>query len=146
MRWWGTGRPGGLQSIEWQRAGHDWATEQQEKSFKSETITYGTSCLVLAIPVLSFTIHMSRISDSHSYCWWENEERSFYFIVIFYLSIYFVTPKHFVLGYNLLAMLWQFQMNSEGTQPYMSVCPFSPRSPSHPGWRITLSRVPCATQ
>ena len=28
-RWWGTGRPGVLQSMESQRVGHDWLTEQQ---------------------------------------------------------------------------------------------------------------------
>ena len=28
-RWWGTGRPGVLQSVGFQRVGHDWATEQQ---------------------------------------------------------------------------------------------------------------------
>ena len=28
-RWWGTGRPGMLQSTGSQRVGHDWATEQQ---------------------------------------------------------------------------------------------------------------------
>ena len=27
--WWRTGKPGVLQSMWWQRAGHDWATEQQ---------------------------------------------------------------------------------------------------------------------
>ena len=27
-RWWGTGRPGVLRSIEWQRVRHDWAIEQ----------------------------------------------------------------------------------------------------------------------
>ena len=29
-RWWGTGRPGMLQSMGSQRVGHDWATEQQQ--------------------------------------------------------------------------------------------------------------------
>jgi len=28
-RWWRTGKPGVLQSMGWQRVGHDWATEQQ---------------------------------------------------------------------------------------------------------------------
>ena len=28
-RWWGTGRPGMLQSMGWQRVGHDWQTEQK---------------------------------------------------------------------------------------------------------------------
>ena len=30
-RWWGTGRPGVLQSMGFQRVGHDWATEQQQR-------------------------------------------------------------------------------------------------------------------
>ena len=41
-RWWGTGRPGVLQSMESQRVGHDWATELNWRSpnqseFKSQT-------------------------------------------------------------------------------------------------------------
>ena len=31
-RWWRTGKPGMLQSMGLQRVGHDWATEQQQKS------------------------------------------------------------------------------------------------------------------
>ena len=34
-RWWGTERPGVLQSMGWQRVRHDWTTEQQP--LKSET-------------------------------------------------------------------------------------------------------------
>ena len=34
--WWWTGRPGVLQSKELQRAGHDWATEQQQQKVKVE--------------------------------------------------------------------------------------------------------------
>ena len=30
-RWWGTGRPGMLQSMGLQRAGHEWVTEQQQR-------------------------------------------------------------------------------------------------------------------
>jgi len=30
-KWWGTGRPGMLQSIGLQRVGHDWAIEQQQQ-------------------------------------------------------------------------------------------------------------------
>ena len=30
-RWWGTGRPGGLQSMGSQRVGHGWVTEQQQQ-------------------------------------------------------------------------------------------------------------------
>ena len=45
-----------------------------------------------------------------------------------------------------LTMLWWLQVNSEGTQPYIYMYPFSHKPPSHLGWRITLSRVPCAIQ
>ena len=30
-RWWRTGKPGVLQSMGWQRTGHDWGTEQQHE-------------------------------------------------------------------------------------------------------------------
>ena len=51
---------------------------------------------------------------------------------------------HFVLEHSWLTILWQFQVNSKGTQPY--VCPFSPKPHSHPGCHMTLSRVPCTRQ
>ena len=35
-------------------------------------------------------------------------------------------------------------MNSEGTQLYIYIYPFSPNHPSHPSCQITLSRVLCA--
>ena len=41
--------------------------------------------------------------------------------------------------YTTTTMLWSFQVNSEGTQPYTYVYPFSLKLPSHPGWLITLS-------
>ena len=41
-------------------------------------------------------------------------------------------------------MLWQFQVNSEGTHPYIYMNPFCPKPSSHPGWYITLNWVPCA--
>ena len=44
-----------------------------------------------------------------------------------------------------LTMLWEFQVGSEETQPYI-LNPFSPKLPSHPGCHITWSRVPCAIQ
>ena len=61
-----------------------------------------------------------------------------------FLLIYFWT-FYFVLGSSWLTMLWYFHMNSEGTQPYIYMYPFSP-SPYHPGCHITLWRVPCAVQ
>ena len=46
--------------------------------------------------------------------------------------------------HSLLTMLWQFQVNSRGTQPCIYKYPFSPRCPSHPGCHVTLNRVPWA--
>ena len=54
-------------------------------------------------------------------------------------SILFKT--YFVLEYSHLTMLWQFQVNSKGTQSYTFTYPFSPKFPSHPGCHIILSRV-----
>ena len=67
----------------------------------------------------------------------------FFFFSVCSLSFF---QKHFVLGCCRLTMLWCVWVNSEGTQPYMCVYPFSPKPPSHPGWHIALSRVPCAIQ
>ena len=52
---------------------------------------------------------------------------------------------YFVLEYSWLTMLWCFQVDSKGTQPYIYLYPFSPPNPpSHPGCHVTLRRVPCA--
>ena len=51
---------------------------------------------------------------------------------------------YFMLEYSRLTILWYFQVDSERTQPYISLYPFSPRLPSHWGWHIILSRIPCA--
>ena len=45
-----------------------------------------------------------------------------------------------------LTMLWWYQVDSKGSQPYIHMYPFSPKLPSDPGCHITLSRVPCAIQ
>ena len=58
----------------------------------------------------------------------------------------FILTFYFVLGHSQLTMVKQFQVNCEGTQPYINMYPFSPKLPSHPGCHITLSRVPCAIQ
>ena len=34
----------------------------------------------------------------------------------------------------IMLMLWSFQVDCKGTQPYVYMYPFSPRLPSHPGW------------
>ena len=51
---------------------------------------------------------------------------------------------NFVSGYSQLTTLWLFPVKSKGSQPYVHIHPFSPKPPSHPGWHITLRRVPCA--
>ena len=53
------------------------------------------------------------------------------------VSLSFFWTFYFVLGYSQLTMLWQFQGNSKGTQPYTYV---------YPGCHIPLSWVPCAVQ
>ena len=63
-----------------------------------------------------------------------------------FLFFVFFWTFYFVLGYSRLTMLWQFQVNSEGTQPHIYVRPFSPKRPSQPGCHVTSSRVPCATR
>ena len=45
-----------------------------------------------------------------------------------------------------LTMLWQFQVNSEGTRPHMYIYPFSFKLSSHPSCHITWSRVSCIIQ
>ena len=49
-----------------------------------------------------------------------------------------------MLEYSQLTMVWWFQVDSEGTQPYIHMDPFFPKLPSHPGCHIALSRSPCA--
>ena len=41
-----------------------------------------------------------------------------------------------------LTMLWQIRVDSKETQPYIYKYLFSRKLPSHPGYHITLSRVP----
>ena len=40
------------------------------------------------------------------------------------------------MGYSRLTMLWEFQVASEGIQPYIHMYSFSPKLPSHPGWGV----------
>ena len=51
---------------------------------------------------------------------------------------------HFILEYSQLTMLWQFPVDSKGTQPYTCMFPFSLKLFCHPGCHITLNKVPCA--
>ena len=50
---------------------------------------------------------------------------------------------YFVLEYRQLTMLWWFQVDSKGTQPYIYKHPFSPKLPSKLGCHIILSRLLC---
>ena len=49
------------------------------------------------------------------------------------LQLKFKKRNCFVLGYSQLTMLWQFRVDSEGTQPFIYMYAFSPKLPSHPG-------------
>ena len=51
---------------------------------------------------------------------------------------FFFSTFYFVLGYRRWTMLWYFQMNSGGTQPYIYMYPFSPRPFSHLGCHINI--------
>ena len=52
---------------------------------------------------------------------------------------------YFVLGVELMSNVI-VSVNSEGTQPYIYMYPFSPKLPSYPACDITLSRVLCVIQ
>ena len=60
-------------------------------------------------------------------------------------------PAHNNLLKKLFSLYWSiadcggFRWIAKGTQPYISMYPFSPKLPSHPDCHITLSRVPCNT-
>ena len=63
-------------------------------------------------------------------------------VILCFLRVNFLFwTFYFVVGYSRLAMLWQFQVNSKGTQPYIHMYLFSPQNPSYPGCHILLSRV-----
>ena len=50
----------------------------------------------------------------------------------------FLKTFYFVLGYSRLTMLGQFQVNSEGTQPYTCMSPFLLKLSTHPGCHVTV--------
>ena len=58
-------------------------------------------------------------------------------------SLIFFFTFYLILEYSHLTALWEFQVDSKGTQPYIHMYPFSPKFASHPCCHITLSRVPC---
>ena len=51
---------------------------------------------------------------------------------------------YFLLGGSWWTLLWQIQVASRESQPFTHMHAFSPKLPSLPGCRITVSRVPCA--
>ena len=59
---------------------------------------------------------------------------------------FFFLTFYFILEHSRLTMLWEFHVNSKGTRTYIYMDPFSPKLPSHPGFHIIWSRVPCALQ
>ena len=50
---------------------------------------------------------------------------------------------YFILWFSLLAVLWQFQVDSKRTQSYRYMYPFSPKLPSHRGCDITPNSFLC---
>ena len=61
-------------------------------------------------------------------------------ILFFFFSYSFLKKQPtfvnllFHIEVQLVNSLLQFQVDCKGTQPYIYMCPFSPRLPSHPGW------------
>ena len=53
-RWWRTGRPGMLSSMEWQRVGHNWASIQQQDEATSD-VSEQEGILILRLTRLSFS-------------------------------------------------------------------------------------------
>ena len=55
-------------------------------------------------------------------------EKKDYRMISLFLFFFFCKPWtfYFVLGCSQLTKLWQFQVNREGTQPYICMNPFSP--------------------
>ena len=65
----------------------------------------------------------------------QNDTRTDYHLYIIFLTFYFV------LGYSQWTMLWQVQVNSKGTQPYVYKLP---PCLQHLSCHVTLIRVLCA--
>ena len=66
--------------------------------------------------------------------------------VIFVKSypFYFILNFPFHIGVEPMNNIVIVSGGSAGTQPSIAMCPFS-KLPSHPGYHVTLSRVPCPT-
>ena len=62
-KWWGSDRPGMLQSTGLQRVGHDWVTEQQQESHKASQ---------LALVVENLPISAGDLSDTGLILGWED--------------------------------------------------------------------------
>ena len=67
---------------------------------------------------------------------------SFSLDFFFKFIVVFLTPKTFCIGVQPINNV-MIVSGWEGTQPYIYMYPFCLKHPSHPGWHITLSRVPC---
>ena len=84
----------------------------------------------------------------HAFQWCGLHQLSWCFCHLRAFSINLLIKKafYYILEYSQLTMLWEFQVDSKGTQTYTYMYPPSPKLPSHPGSHITLIRVPCARQ
>ena len=72
---------------------------------------------------------------------WLMKLKILFFPDTFYFMFFSFKLFYFVLGYGRLTMFRQFKVNSEVTQPFIYMCPFFPKLPSHPGCHVTPSRV-----
>ena len=166
------GEPGRLQSMGSLRVGHDWATSLSIFTFmhwrrqwqptpvflpgesqgwgslvgchlwgRTESDTTEVTWQLAAACCYRVATYAHSLANIWTY---------HYLIGIYGLIPFFfffkLKPFYLVLGYSWLTMLWQFRVNSKGTQSYIYLYPFSPQTSPHPGWHITLSRVPCAMQ
>ena len=118
-RWWGTGRPGVLQSMGSQRVGHDWAIEQQQQY------------VVLWDWLLSFSVMFSKSIHiaTHVFYWW---------IVLHFMDMClcaWLLSHVWLLQPHAWTVAHQSPLSVEfSRQEYQSGLPFpSPGNPPYPG-------------
>ena len=102
-------------------------------------------------PPFSVTENVRIVSSVSEESW--GSANIFLFLILVLLEISscifpFLLTFYFILRYSQLTMVWWFEVNSEGTQLYINMEPFSPKLPFHPGCLIAFNfeRVPCAIQ
>ena len=86
-RWWTTGKPGMLQSMGWQRVGHDWVTEQQQ-------INYRVICSRFVKNIMDIFIGMALI--------W----RFLWIVWAFWQNYFFQSKTHYI--FPFLSIVFNF--------------------------------------